>query len=384
MFNLTLSNQNYWPIGLDIGHNTINMVQLTGTGEAMKVVAAEKARIETGVDDGVEVINEFIVSAVQKMLSKGKFSGRKVVTALPNEKLHVTSLRLAQMDERDTEQALRKEAAERFGYDSDADSVNYLTVGQVTKGEEVKNELILFAASDQSIREHISLIERTGLVPVGIDTIPYSLFRSFTRSLRRQEDQEQTMVFIDVGSRYTTVVFGKAGQINFIKEIPTGVERFDKQISEKLDISPEEAEVLRATLRVERCSKASERSTDAAATGTAVQQGIDVSTRQAVVDAVGAVAQELAREISLCFRYYTVTFRGKRVERSIFSGGGAYEDILLNVLKRQLTVDVEIAEPFRGFNMADVNFNSDKRASLCEWAVAVGLGLKAVPESKEA
>jgi type IV pilus assembly protein PilM len=284
------------------------------------------------------------------------------------------------MDEQATEQALRKEAAERFGFGSDEDSVNYLVVGQVTQGEEVKNELILFAASNQSIREHIALIEKAGLVPVGIDTIPHALFRSFTRSLRRQEDQEQTLVFIDVGSRYTTVVFGKAGQISFIKEIPIGGGRFDKQISEKLGISPEEAEVLRATLRVERSSKASEKSADSASVATAVQQGIDVSTRQAVVDAVSGVAQEMAREISLCFRYYTVTFRGKRVERSIFSGGGAYEDILLNLLKRQLTVEVEIAEPFRGFNMADVNFNSDKRASLCEWAVAVGLGLKAVPE----
>jgi hypothetical protein len=33
------------------------------------------------------------------------------------------------------------------------------------------------------------------------------------------------------------------------------------------------------------------------------------------------VAEELAKEISLCFRYYTVTFRGKRVEKAIFTGG---------------------------------------------------------------
>ena len=94
------------------------------------------------------------------------------------------------------------------------------------------------------------------------------------------------------------------------------------------------------------------------------------------MDAIGAVAEELAREISLCFRYYTVTFRGKRVERAIFSGGEAYESILLNVLRRQLPVEIEVAEPLRGFDMLDVNFDSDKRNQLCEWAVAVGLSLK--------
>ncbi|HEW79478.1 MAG TPA: hypothetical protein ENH34_05910, partial [Phycisphaerales bacterium] len=112
----------------------------------------------------------------------------------------------------------------------------------------------------------------------------------------------------------------------------------------------------------------------------AAGQGLDASTRQVVVDAVSAVAEELAREISLCFRYYTVTFRGRRVERAIFAGGEAYEKILLNVLRRQLAVEIEVAQPLKGFDLsgekANVNFDSDRRGLLCEWAVAVGLGLK--------
>ena len=110
------------------------------------------------------------------------------------------------------------------------------------------------------------------------------------------------------------------------------------------------------------------------------KQGLDASTRQVMIDAISAVAEELAREISLCFRYYTVTFRGKRVERAIFTGGGAYESILINVLKRQLTVEIEVAQPLKGFDLssekASISFDSDRRGLLCEWAVAVGLALK--------
>ncbi|GAI13800.1 unnamed protein product, partial [marine sediment metagenome] len=107
-----------------------------------------------------------------------------------------------------------------------------------------------------------------------------------------------------------------------------------------------------------------------------IRQRLDTSTRQAVVDAVSAVAEELAKEISLCFRYYTVTFRGKRVERAVFAGGGAYEDILLNVLRRQLTVEIEVAQPLKGFDLMNVDFGGDRRGLLYEWAVAVGLSLK--------
>jgi len=107
---------------------------------------------------------------------------------------------------------------------------------------------------------------------------------------------------------------------------------------------------------------------------------VDPSTRQVMVDAVSAVAEDLAKEVSLCLRYYTVTFRGRRVERAVFAGGGAYEDILLNVLKRRLAVEIEVAQPLRGFDLSgartNVHFNSSGRGLFCEWAVAVGLSLK--------
>jgi type IV pilus assembly protein PilM len=98
-----------------------------------------------------------------------------------------------------------------------------------------------------------------------------------------------------------------------------------------------------------------------------------------MVDAIGAAAEELAKEISLCLRYYTVTFRGKLVERAVFSGGEAYERILLNVLRRHLTAKVEVAQPLKGLDITNVNFDNNKRLHrrlLCEWAVAVGLSLK--------
>ena len=68
------------------------------------------------------------------------------------------------------------------------------------------------------------------------------------------------------------------------------------------------------------------------------------------------------------------------MQQASFAGGGAYEDILLNVLRRQLTVEIEMAQPLRGFDLSSdsgsINFDGDRRGLLCEWAVAVGLSLK--------
>ncbi len=411
MVSWKLKTRSLQPIGLDIGHNSIKMIQLTISGGHISILAADKVYIKSTNGDE-KAKRDFIISAIKKMLKGGKFRGRNVVSCLPNEKLKITSLRLTETDTDGIEQALKREASQRFGLDPEKDIINYLVAGNVQSGDEVKTELILFAASDETIRSHIAMLEELQLRPVAIDTVPSALFRSFERSRRREEDKESTGVFVDIGSQYTTVVFGRGGEISFTKQIPIGGEKFNSEIASKLGVSIAEAGVLRGKLQMEsmlkedaglgvsRISPAErdisvsvlqaeqseeEQTTEQpeyskqSAVGVLVRGSLDASTRQVMVDVIGAAAEELAKEISLCLRYYTVTFRGKHVERVIFSGGEAYERILLNALRRHLTAKIEIAQPLKGLDILDnanVNFDSNRRNLLCEWAVAVGLSLK--------
>jgi len=381
MVSWNLKNRSPRPIGLDIGHNSVKMIQLTVSGGQIGVLAADKVRIDPNVNGDQQGRRAAVVSAIKQMLAKGNFRGRNVVSCLPNDKLKITSLRIGETEFDQVEQVLRKEAVQRFGLDPDKDAVDYVVAGSVQQGDEVKNELILFAADDETIRGHIGMLEEAGLRPVAIDTVPGALFRGFERWQRRQEDKERTVVFVDVGSQFTTVVFGRGGEISFVKQIQIGGERFSREVAEKLGITVVEAERLREKLRAEKASTAAKSdSTEEADAGE--EPTLDASTRQVMVDAISSVAEELAREVSLCLRYFTVTFRGKRVERAVFSGGEAYENILLNVVRRQLTVEIEVAQPLKGFDISSeresINLDSDRRGLLCEWAVAVGLGLKGV------
>jgi type IV pilus assembly protein PilM len=391
MIGWKLKKRSLQPIGLDIGHNSIKMIQLAINEEHISILAADKVRIKASMNGDEEARRSFVVSAIKQILTEGKFHGRNVVSCLPNDKLKITSLRLAEMETDGIEQALKKEAGQRFGLDPEKDIINYLVAGNVQCGDEIKNELILFAASDETIRSHIAMLEEVRLRPVAIDTVPCALFRSFKRSRRREEDKEETVVFVDVGSRFTTVVFARGGEISFTKQITIGGEKFNSEIASRLGVSIDEAEILREKLQMESTINAgiglgvpqsSSPGQDGAVSfplGGQDGNALDTSTQQVMVDAVGAAAEELAREISLCLRYYTVTFRGKHVERAVFSGGEAYERILLNVLRRHLTAKIEVAQPLKGLDILDntnVNFDNNRRDLLCEWAVAVGLSLK--------
>lgn len=379
MISWKLKTHGYGPIGLDIGHNNIKMIQLEANGPVISVVDAAKAIVGISTGSDFEQRKEYITSAIKTMLAKGKFKGREVVSSMPNDEIKMTSLRLGKTETEKVEEILRREVINRFDLQPDKDSINYMFAGSVRHGDEIKNEVILFATKDETVRSHIDMLEQVELKPVGIDPVPCALYRSFRRMLRRQEDREKTEVFVDIGGSSTTVVFGRGEDISFVKNIPIGTENINREIAHRLDIEVSEAEMLRS--RLWRRTPVS----DSADSDEGLlnkdndlmrQEDLDPSTRQVMVDAIGSVTEELAKEISLCFRYYTVAFRSKRVERATFSGGGAYENILLNILRRRMALSVEVAEPFNGIDITKVDFNSDRRGLLCEWAVAVGLGLK--------
>ena len=248
---------------------------------------------------------------------------------------------------------------ERFGLKTETHEIRFISAGNIHQGSEVKNEIIIFAIDKESLKEHIEMLEQAGVTLVAIDTVPCALFRSLHRSLRRTADQEKANVFVDVGSSHTTVIIGRAGEIVFAKQINIAGEQINRQVASGLGIGLDEAVHLRSKLRDRTCA-----------------YEIEPAMLQIVIDSMHSVIDELAREISLCFQYYAVTFRGQRPSQIVFAGGEAYEQTLIDALKRHLGVEIEVTQPLRGFDLSKVEFPTDKKGMLCEWAVATGLCLK--------
>jgi type IV pilus assembly protein PilM len=354
--NWITPNRKIQPIGLDIGHSSLKMVQLAISEDRPKVLAVRKMPVATGGGGDPREQEKTVVSALRRALADGQFRGRSVVSALPIDKIRITSLRLAETEMDQVDKALRREAAERFGLDPAKDAIDYLLAGSVRQGDEVKNEYILFAIDNETVDAHVRLLEEAGLTPAAIDAPPCALFRTFERTMRRQEDKERTIIFIDVGHRYTTVVFGRGGEICFVKQIGVGMAQFNDEVAAVLGLGTPEAESFRLRLQKE--------------------DTLDAATRRLVVDALNVTSEQLAGEVSLCLRYYTVTFRGKRVERAVVAGGGAYEQVLRDVLRRHLSVEVEVAEPLRGFELDRDRIDNRGGNGFADLALAVGLSLK--------
>jgi Tfp pilus assembly PilM family ATPase len=95
-----------------------------------------------------------------------------------------------------------------------------------------------------------------------------------------------------------------------------------------------------------------------------------------VADAIRPHLEDLAGEIALCLRYYSVTFRGARPESVTFTGGEAQNIDIPTALGERLGVEVRTADLFRGVKTDHLGQVLDRRIALPEWTTAFGLSLK--------
>lgn len=357
---IRLTRAHVQPIGLDIGHDSVKMLQLEVVGESLAVVAAASQTFSQEAKTQPELRMAMAVSMIRHMLRHNSFSGRRVVAALPRELVHVKNLRLPNMPLGELESAVQFEARGIFGFDVDHARLHFVPTGEVRQGTETLQEVIVLAARNDDVDNYLEQLHRCGAEVDALDVEPCALFRGVERFIRRREDEQEVHVLVDIGLKRTQVVIGKGKDISFYKPIDLGGAHLHEAVSRKLSISLEEATALR------------QRTADATAPDANAKRD---PVRQAVADATRSAVEELGREISLCLRYYSVTFRGQRPARVRLFGGEARDPQLLATLNATLSVPVETGRPLFSVNTSRMPAAA-RRGSLSEWALALGLALR--------
>lgn len=359
MFRLTRSHP--LPIGLDLGHESIKMLQLEASASSLSVLAAARRAIPADAPADGEGRRAVAIDLVRHTLRQGGFCGRNVAVALPWDIVHMKNLRLPPIPPAELEAAALFEARNVFGFDVDEATVHCLPAGEVRQGTETRQEVILLAVKNQEIENLLEQLHRIGLEVDALDVEPCALYRTIQRFIRRREDEQAVHVVVDVGRQRSQVAIGRGHEINFIKPLEIGGGRMHEAVSRKLGISLDEAAALRRRLA------------DGTESGDANARRDSV--RQAVHDATRGVMEELGREVSLCLRYYSVTFRGHRPSRVRLVGGEANDPQLQQVISAAMTIPVEVGRPLAGIDTSRMRA-AERRGPMSEWCVAMGLGLK--------
>jgi type IV pilus assembly protein PilM len=364
-----MSKRRCGPIGLDIGADGVRMLQLCANEEDLRVAAA--ARWHYPLEMAAEPIHspprrQMLAEAVAELIRKNGFRGRRVVSCLRSEDVAVQNIRLPHMTEQELAKAVLWECKDRFEFDVTADRLYHVNAGEVRQGSEARDEVILMAARESAVAEHVEMLSALRLEPTTIDAEPLALFRAYMRFLRRTADVAAVSVIVDIGLASTKVVVARGQTILLVKTIDLAGRKLNEQVAKELNLPYAEAAHLRARGFEKPPAEA--------------ESGATCPVEWSVYDAIRGQVEALAHEVSLCLRYCAVTFRGLRPSQITLTGGEAYDAALVRLMGEHLDCPCVIGEPLRGIELGGIDLGGEGRSALTEWSVAAGLALRKFPQ----
>lgn len=365
------------PMGIDFGTRFIRMLQLARHDGRIDIVGCAQRVVPTGLPSPSEY-GHFRIQAVSEMLEEGGFVGNEVVSALSWNDLWMRSVRVPMMPIEKSSEVIKFEAAERLGLDPTDDQIKFMIAGDVRQGTAIYQEVLVFGAGGKTVDAHIDMLTRLGLQPAAIDVGPCAIFRPFERFLRREADADKVNVFVDLGYKASRVVISRGAEMILVKSIPIASCIFDQLVSEKLDLSLEEAIQIRGRLHNQYISKL-----EGDVKQSDPEESVGETLQRAVFDTLRPSAEQLGKEISLCMRYCSSTFRGLRYDKAIAIGGEAYNTDILGLLSDQAGIAFETGRPMQNISSHGRFEGMNRRAGQPEWATVVGLALKPVYEMAE-
>jgi type IV pilus assembly protein PilM len=339
------------PIGVDIGSRSVKLMQFDATQS--RVHAAARWDLPPEPANNPDRQDQRLVEAIRHASEGRNFRGRDAVLCLGAGNLFVQNIRVAQASGDELTKIVHFEAAGRLPFAHEQADVRYLEADDVKQGDTVRREVVLLACHRPAIDRMLSVAEQAGLRPVAVDVEPAAILRCYSHQFRRDDDQQRRIMILNIGASSTAVVIARGTDTIFVKYLEVGGRHFDEAVARHLKMTPADAVALRRHNGDRR----------GAGRDPEIVRGIDESVRP--------VLDKLAHELSLCLRYYSVTFRGQPLSQVVL-GGGEANDALAEWLAARLDLPCGSGNPLRPFAHNGI------AGRLGQWDVAAGLALRQV------
>ncbi len=382
------------PIAVDVGTDSIKMLQVEPKEGQLHLVAAACAEIPEDLRNKPQARDEHAAEAIRKMLHETGFKGRQAVTCLPASQMAMQHLRIAKMTPDELTRALPFEAQGKLPFDPQRAVLRHVIAGEVYQDQEAKTEVILLAASRESVDRHLAILSKAKLDIVGIHVEPNALIECFAHLFRRKGDENISTMFVDMGAGATHVVIAHGKHMVFAKHVQIGGDALNRKVLEVLKGVPANAGLPTTAreLRIRVSQQAAgalrlpagvvalgESSANGHGLGGANGNGNGSAALDADLAArVGAALEEpiqtLIGELELCVRYYESIFPGKQIDRVIFVGGESRHVAICQKVAQRLGLPATLGDPMaRLVRSGRTDTVVDMRQPQPGWAIAVGL-----------
>ena len=214
-----LKNRTY-SIGVDMGQDSLKLVQLGEDGGHISVIAGSSENRPKNVKPGSAGWQRWAIEAIRKLTANGRFRGREAIAALPASELFIDHIRMPKVDDDKLSDAICSRIKQKLPFEPDDAMIKYIP----TEGDNV----LVMAAERKIIDRHLAVYEKAGLTIKSIGVWPVALTDSYTRFFaRRKTDVEVVAMLLDIEANCTNVVICRHKTLLFARSIPIGANQLN-------------------------------------------------------------------------------------------------------------------------------------------------------------
>lgn len=351
-------------IGLDIGENTIKMVEVQKAASGYQIVNFASVPVPAGAIDGDVIRDPAAVSEViRRMFSKMDDTLPAIATAIAGQSVFIRYHAMPPMPKKELGEAVMFEAEALLPMPITEVLVDFFKIGEIVEVGKKKEELMIVAARKNMVEQLHKVIYDAGLETAVIDIEPLALLRTMNL-LGMANVGEQAVALVDIGASNTTVSIFQGSILRFTRTVAFGGDKLTKVLMDDYQLTYDEAEATKKMVSLNM-----DRDTNS----------FNVLLHQKT-ELLIAYIENLITEIRRSLEYYRSRYRDVEIAKVVLSGGGAQMTGMVELIQDSLDVPVELLDPAKRLDVAsELTLRRqeimDAGPSL---AVAIGLALSEV------
>ena len=337
-------------IGLDIGSSAVKAVELKKRGATYELVNLGMEPLgQDTVVDGAIMDALSVSSAVDKIFAENNIKTRNVATSVSGHSVIVKRITVTAATEDELHASIPYEAQQYIPFDMTDVSLSYQPLGPASSGTGM--DVMLVAVKREKILNHTNVLSQVGKTPTVVDYDGFAVFNAFEVNYDPAPDQMAAL--LNIGASIMNIVIGRGGTPLFTRDVSVGGNQYTDTLQKELDLSFEDAERLKQGLEV-----------------------ANVSPEQKTSH-LRSVSEILLLEIQKTFDFFRQTTSTENIQHIYLSGGTAKIEGLVDQLKEEFGIPVEIINPFQKVSIDPKKFDTSYVNEIApRMSVAVGLALR--------
>ncbi|MCK5219806.1 type IV pilus assembly protein PilM, partial [bacterium] len=295
---------------------------------------------------------------------------KNVATAISGDSVIVRYVKLPYMSEDELKNVITYEAEQYIPLAIDLVVLDFEILGELEEEGQRKIEVLLVAAKEDIIDQHVDILKRAGLTPIVIDVDTFALENAFDYNFGQAEAETETISLVHIGAKLTTINILENGVSHLTRDVAVAGNNFTREIQREFGISFIQAEELKF--------RAGEVPIESEDIMQMEMPGKDNESNR-IGEAITPVLNKLVAEIQRSFDYYESSIRRGTISRIQLSGGTSRLKKIEKYLADKLNLVVGMNDPFQNISIPEKEFDIGfitARAQM--FNVVVGLAMRQV------